>query len=64
MNKDEEIKRLKTIISKQNEQLRLHNVSNAKRTFCPRCKSDKVSKDEYAPYPLYYCDSCFNKWAR
>lgn len=42
--------------------LGLFSVSNAERTFCPRCKSDKVSKDEYAPYPLYYCDNCFNKW--
>lgn len=63
MNKDEEIKRLNVIIEEQSEQLRLNNVSNAERTFCPRCNSNKVSKSEYAPYPLYYCDNCFNKWA-
>ena len=29
MNKDEEIKQLKAIIKEQNEQLRLHSVSNS-----------------------------------
>jgi hypothetical protein len=46
MNKDEEIKQLKAIIKEQNEQLRLHSVSNSiaieYAEFCVRCDREKL----------------------
>jgi ribosomal protein L37AE/L43A len=47
----------------ESQVLRLFSVSNAKRTCCPRCGSTSVSKDQYAPYNLWYCDNCFYKGA-
>jgi len=46
MNKEKEIEQLKNIIKEQNEQLRLHSVSNTIATeyaeFCVRCDREKL----------------------
>jgi len=46
MNKDKEIEQLKKIIREQDEQLRLHSVSNSiaieYAKFCVRCDREKL----------------------
>ena len=45
--------------SRQHRQyLKLRNMK------CPNCGSREISKDEYAPYSLYYCDRCFYKFRK
>jgi len=29
---------------------------------CPNCGSIHITRDPYANYPLYYCESCWYKW--
>lgn len=59
MNKDEEIKQLKAIIKEQNEQLRLHSVSNCIATeyaeFCVRCDREKLPLLCLEDYIKQYC---------
>ena len=59
MNKDEEIKQLKAIIKEQNEQLRLHSVSNSVATeyaeFCVRCDRGKLPLLCLEDYIKQYC---------
>ena len=59
MNKDEEIKQLKAIIKEQNEQLRLHSVSNSVATeyaeFCVRCDREKLPLLCLEDYIKQYC---------
>ena len=59
MNKDEEIKQLKAIIKEQNEQSRLHSVSNSIATeyaeFCVRCDREKLPLLCLEEYIKQYC---------
>ena len=59
MNKDEEIKQLKAIIKEQNEQLRLHSVSNCVATeyaeFCVNCYREKLPLLCLEDYIKQYC---------
>ena len=59
MNKDEEIKQLKAIIKEQNEQLRLHSVSNSFAAeyaeFCVRCDREKLPLLCLDDYIKQYC---------
>ena len=59
MNKDEEIKQLKAIIKEQNEQIRLHSVSNRVATeyaeFCVRCDREKLPLLCLEDYIKQYC---------
>ena len=59
MNKDEEIKQLKAIIKEQNEQLRLHSVSNSiaieYAEFCVRCDREKLPLLCLEDYIKQYC---------
>jgi hypothetical protein len=59
MNKDEEIKQLKAIIKEQDEQLRLHSVSNSiaieYAEFCVRCEREKLPLLCLEDYIKQYC---------
>lgn len=59
MNKDEEIKQLKSIIKEQSGQLRLHSVSNSISTeyaeFCVRCDREKLPLLCLEDYIKQYC---------
>ena len=59
MNKDEENKQLKAIIKEQDEQLRLHSVSNSiaieYAEFCVRCDREKLPLLCLEDYIKQYC---------
>jgi hypothetical protein len=59
MDKDKEIKQLKKIIKEQDEQLRLHSVSNSIATeyaeFCVRCDREKLPLLCLEDYIKQYC---------
>lgn len=59
MNKDKEIEQLKKIIREQDEQLRLHSVSNSIATeyaeFCVRCDREKLPLLCLEDYIKQYC---------
>lgn len=59
MNKEKEIEQLKNIIKEQNEQLRLHSVSNTIATeyaeFCVRCDREKLPLLCLEDYVKQYC---------
>lgn len=59
MDKDKEIEQLKKIIREQDEQLRLHSVSNSIATeyaeFCVRCDREKLPLLCLEDYIKQYC---------
>lgn len=59
MDKDKEIEQLKSIIKEQDEQLRLHSVSNSIATeyaeFCVRCDREKLPLLCLEDYIKQYC---------
>lgn len=59
MDKDKEIEQLKKIIKEQDEQLRLHSVSNSIATeyavFCVRCDREKLPLLCLEDYIKQYC---------
>ena len=59
MNKDKKIEQLKKIIREQDEQLRLHSVSNSIATeyaeFCVRCDRQKLPLLCLEDYIKQYC---------
>ena len=59
MDKDKEIEQLKSITKEQNEQLRLHSVSNSIATeyaeFCVRCDREKLPLLCLEDYIKQYC---------
>lgn len=59
MDKDKEIEQLKKIIKEQDDQLRLHSVSNSIATeyaeFCVRCDREKLPLLCLEDYIKQYC---------
>ena len=59
MDKDKKIEQLKKIIREQDEQLRLHSVSNSIATeyaeFCVRCDREKLPLLCLEDYIKQYC---------
>lgn len=59
MDKDKEIEQLKKVIKEQDEQLRLHSVSNSIATeyaeFCVRCDREKLPLLCLEDYIKQYC---------
>ena len=59
MDKDKEIEQLKKVIREQDEQLRLHSVSNSIATeyaeFCVRCDREKFPLLCLEDYIKQYC---------
>ncbi len=59
MDKDRQIEDLKKVIREQNEQLRLHSVSNCiaqeYAEFCVRCDRQKMPMLDLESYIKQYC---------